>query len=99
MTSTVASRRRHASGIWAIRLDTTSYSTGGEDVSASVLGIEGDNVLSLQATASEPAQDSNHVYYWDRANDKLIIDVGSTGAEIAAATNVGTTELWVIAGS
>lgn len=79
-----------------MRIDITSYSTGGEALTPAALGLESASVLTLFAQPSEPAQNSDQVGYWDRANDKLLIDVASTGAEVASATDLGTWEILAI---
>lgn len=101
MTSTVAAgSRRHINfgsenGV-RVRLDITSYSTGGESITPTVLGLETTAVPHI--VGAIPVETADVIFQHDRANNKLIATVASTGAEVAATVDLGEIELTVLQG-
>lgn len=77
-------------------LDVTSYSTGGEAIAAADLGL-GTTVDFVSVIGTEAGTDSDHIGYWDETNSKMEFFVGTTGAEVAAAVNLGTHKILAIA--
>lgn len=77
-----------------VEADITSYATGGESIKASELGLESTGTPDVFAIST---QTNDVLFRHDRANDKLLAIVASTGLEVAAATAVGKLRLLAIA--
>lgn len=103
MTSAVVSGSRKPMSLGSeegvrLRLDITSYATGGESITPTILGLDSAAVPHLvSAIPSEPAQATDLYFIHDRANNKLLAHVASTGAEVANTTDLGVVSITAIA--
>lgn len=100
MTSSVVSGSRKPMSLGSeegvrLRLDITSYSAGGESITPTILGLDSAAVPHL--VGAIPVETSDVIFRHDRANNKLIATVASTGAEVAGAVDLGEVSLTVIA--
>lgn len=91
MTSTVTDRFPHNGGdVHTILLDITSYPTGGESITNSILGLPFDaDPLVIGVVGREDNVFGRH----DTTNNKLILF--DEGGEIANATDVGVVAITV----
>ncbi len=97
MTSTVTDVRKIVAGNMAVRLvkmDVTSYTTGGETLSPASLGLTAiDAVFGMHSLGGTLA--SAVVPAWDKTNGKLQF-LSALNAQVAAASDVGEWYLFVI---
>jgi len=63
----------------------TSYPTGGEPITPASLGFTTIDFVIVSKTSI-----TDNSFGWDYTNNKLVISVGSTGAQVANTTNVST---------
>lgn len=77
-------------------LDITSYPTNGESITPAILGLESGSVPTILAAI--PTETADVIFMHDRANNKLVATVASTGAEVANAVDLGIVELTVLNG-
>jgi hypothetical protein len=63
----------------------SSYTTGGEAVTASTFDSNATAIVNIICT---PSTDGANVHSFDVANSKIIATVSSTGAELAATTDI-----------
>lgn len=71
-----------------VKLDITSYTTGGEALATTLAATMPNSVVAMLSCVSNESA-KNQIMVWDQANKKLMAYNASDGNQVTATTDIG----------